>query len=42
VASLAFGVWYVALVREAHQVCPYPNAIGGIVDIDLLLRGEPI
>jgi Ohr subfamily peroxiredoxin len=32
----------VALIREAHQVCPYSNATRGNVDVDLLLSGEPI
>ena len=30
------------LVREAHQVCPYSNAIRGNIDVDLLLAGEPV
>jgi Ohr subfamily peroxiredoxin len=30
------------LVRGAHEVCPYSNATRGNIDVDLLLRGEPI
>ena len=32
----------VALIRDAHQVCPYSNATRGNIDVDLLLAGEPI
>jgi Ohr subfamily peroxiredoxin len=32
----------VALVRGAHQVCPYSNATRGNIDVDLLLGGEPL
>ena len=31
-----------ALVRDAHQVCPYSNATRGNITVDLLLSGEPI
>jgi len=31
-----------ALVREAHQVCPYSNATRGNITVDLLVSGEPI
>jgi osmotically inducible protein OsmC len=31
-----------ALVRGAHQVCPYSNATRGNVDVELLLDGQPL
>jgi Ohr subfamily peroxiredoxin len=30
------------LVRAAHQVCPYSNAIRGNIDVELLLGGTPV
>jgi osmotically inducible protein OsmC len=32
----------VALVRAAHEVCPYSNATRGNVDVELLLDGEAL
>jgi osmotically inducible protein OsmC len=32
----------VALVRGAHEVCPYSNATRGNIDVELLLAGEPL
>jgi Ohr subfamily peroxiredoxin len=32
----------VALIRGAHEVCPYSNATRGNVDVDLLFNGEAI
>jgi Ohr subfamily peroxiredoxin len=30
------------LVRGAHEVCPYSNAVRGNVEVELLLDGEPV
>ena len=30
------------LVRGAHEVCPYSNAVRGNVDVALLLDGRPL
>ena len=30
------------LVRKAHQVCPYSNAVQGNVDVEVLVNGERI
>ncbi len=32
----------VALIREAHQVCPYSNATRGNIDVELLLDGQAL
>jgi osmotically inducible protein OsmC len=32
----------VALIREAHKVCPYSNATRGNVDVELLLDGQAL
>ncbi|HEY1222206.1 MAG TPA: organic hydroperoxide resistance protein [Acidimicrobiales bacterium] len=32
----------VALIKEAHTVCPYSNAVRGNIDVELLLTGTPI
>jgi Ohr subfamily peroxiredoxin len=32
----------VALVEEAHQVCPYSNATRGNIDVELLVEGEAL
>jgi Ohr subfamily peroxiredoxin len=32
----------VALVRAAHEVCPYSNATRGNIDVELLLDGEAL
>ena len=31
-----------ALVRGAHEVCPYSNATRGNIDVELLLEGRPL
>jgi Ohr subfamily peroxiredoxin len=32
----------VALIKEAHTVCPYSNATRGNIDVELLLAGEAL
>jgi Ohr subfamily peroxiredoxin len=32
----------VEIVREAHRVCPYSNAIRGNVDVVLTVNGQPV
>jgi Ohr subfamily peroxiredoxin len=42
IPSLSDRATAVALVEEAHQVCPYSNATRGNIDVELLLAGEPL
>jgi Ohr subfamily peroxiredoxin len=30
------------IIRDAHEVCPYSNAVRGNVDVELLLGGQPL
>jgi Ohr subfamily peroxiredoxin len=42
IPSLSDRATAVALVEEAHQVCPYSNATRGNIDVELLSAGEPL
>jgi Ohr subfamily peroxiredoxin len=30
------------IIKDAHEVCPYSNAVRGNVDVELLLGGQPL
>jgi organic hydroperoxide reductase OsmC/OhrA len=41
-ASIADRDTAVALIKEAHTVCPYSNATRGNIDVELLLAGTAL
>ena len=41
-ASIADRDTAVALIKEAHTVCPYSNATRGNIDVELLLAGATL
>ena len=42
IGSLADAVVATQLIKDAHQVCPYSNAVKGNVEVELLLAGTPL
>ena len=40
--SISDDAQAVAIVKAAHQVCPYSNATRGNVEVELTANGQPV